>query len=401
MIPDAPAPAPRHVRREELDRIVGLQRAAFRSEGTPTAQVRRDRIDRLLLAVLESANDLAASLAEDYGRRPGLVTKTAEVLALLEESRRLREGVEEWMKPVPVEGPVPAFVQQKPLGVVGIIAAWNFPIALSVQPALDALAAGNRVIVKFTDVNVRTGRVFAEAVARHFGEDELTVVCGDLKTAEEFSDLLLDRFLFTGSPAVGRLVASAAGANLVPVTLELGGKNSVVVARDADLDLAAARIAATRMVNGGKVCLCPDYVFVPRESADEFVAALCAVLTGLFPSYAGNPSTVSMVNDRNCQRVLALIDDAVDKGARKITPIDEEPSRETGSFPRPFSWTCRTRRRSPTRRSSVPSCRSTCTTTSPNRSSTSRIARRRWPRTGTARMERTSSASWIEPPPGA
>ncbi|MFI9832870.1 aldehyde dehydrogenase family protein [Streptomyces sp. NPDC051913] len=332
VVPTA-APIPAHVSRAELDRIVALQRAAFRREGPPGAQVRRGRIDRLVLAVLDAADELTAALTEDFGRRPVALTKAGEVLGLLGASEVLRERLEEWMKPVPVEGPVPAFVQQQPLGVVGIVTAWNLPVGLAVRPALDALAAGNRVIIKFTDVHVRTGEAFARAVSKYLGEDEVTVVCGDLKTAQEFSDLPLDHLLFTGSPQVGTLVGQAAAANLVPVTLELGGKNPAVVARDADLELAAERIAGSRMSNGGQVCLCPDYVFVPREHLDDFTDCLGAALVRLFPTYTDHPAAVSLVNDRNFDRVLGLVRDAEAHGARKITPVDEEPSRELRLIP--------------------------------------------------------------------
>jgi coniferyl-aldehyde dehydrogenase len=201
------------------------------------------------------------------------------------------------------------------------------------RPALDALDAGNRVIIKFTDLHVRTGEVFAKAVSKYFGEDEVAAVCGDLKTAQEFSDLPLDRIVFTGSPQVGRLVAAAAGANLVPVTLELGGKNPVVVARDADVEQAAQRVVSTRMFNGGQVCLCPDYVLVPRERTEDFVTALSAAVTRLHPSYADSPAAVPLVNERGFDRISALVQDAVDKGARKVTPIAEEPSREARLIP--------------------------------------------------------------------
>ncbi|MEU1343311.1 aldehyde dehydrogenase family protein [Streptomyces sp. NPDC005827] len=327
------ASVPAHVPRRELERILALQRAAFRTEGDPTAEVRRHRIDRLLLAVLDASDDIADALARDYGRRPAALTKATEVLGLVEEAKCLRTNLEVWMKPTPVDGVAPAFIQHKPLGVIGVVTAWNFPVILAVHPALDALAAGNRVIMKFTDLHARTGEVFARAVAKYLREDEVAVVCGDLETAQEFSDLPLDKIVFTGSPAVGKLVAAAAGANLVPVTLELGGKNPVVVAPDADLELAAHRIAGTRMLNGGQVCLCPDYVFVPRQKAEDFTAALQAELARLFPTYTDNPAAVSIVNERNFDRVLGLIEDAVAKGARKITAIEEEPSRASRLIP--------------------------------------------------------------------
>lgn len=303
------------VSREELQRILAVQRVAFLKEGSPTAEVRRNRIDRLSLAILEYADELAEALNLDYGQRPAALTKAFDVLAWLPDAEDLRENLEEWMKPVQLTG---GFIQQKPLGVVGVIGAWNFPLDLTIQPALAALAAGNRVFIKFPDFHVRTGRVLAEAVSRYFGEDEVAVVTGDLQTAQAFSDLEFDKIIFTGSPAVGKVVATAAARNLVPVILELGGKNPVVVAHDADLDLAARRVAGTRVLNGGQICLCPDYVFVPREHADELVRKVSDEFMALYPDYLNNPGVVSIVNDRNYDRVVGLIDDAVAKGARMI-----------------------------------------------------------------------------------
>ncbi|MGB6243407.1 MULTISPECIES: aldehyde dehydrogenase family protein [Gordonia] len=325
-------PAPVHVPRSELERILDVQRKAFNLEGPPTAEVRRNRIDRLLLALLERADDIAEALGADYGQRPEALTKSFELLAWLPDANDIRENLEEWMKPTPLQTPEgqTGFIQNRPLGVVGVIGAWNFPVLLSFQPAVAALAAGNRVMVKFPDLHVRTGKVVAEAVAKHFDESEIAVVLGDVQTAQDFSSLQLDHIIFTGSPAIGRMVAEAAGRNLVPVTLELGGKNPVVVAEDADLGLAAHRIAGTRLLNGGQICLCPDYVFAPRSKADDFIAALQDEMTELFPSYYDSPAAVSIVNERNYQRVTGLIDDAVAQGADRILPV---PDTADGSAP--------------------------------------------------------------------
>lgn len=316
------------VSRAELDRLVFLQRAAFLKEGSPSAEVRRGRIDRLVLAVLEHADELATALDLDYGQRPTALTKAFDELIFVAPAQELRENLEEWMKPIEVPG---GFIQQKPLGVVGVIGAWNFPFELTIHPALDALAAGNRVIIKFPDFHVRTGKILAQAVSEYLAEDEVAVVTGDLDTARAFSDLPLDHIIFTGSPAIGKMVAEAAGRNLVPVTLELGGKNPVVVARDADFDLAAHRVAGTRVLNGGQICLCPDYAFVPRERGDEFVSKVMSEFRTLFPDYLNNPGAVSIVNDRNFDRVVGLIDDAVAKGATKLQAVNDAEAVELPS----------------------------------------------------------------------
>jgi acyl-CoA reductase-like NAD-dependent aldehyde dehydrogenase len=174
--------------REELNRLVAVQRAAFLAGGVPGVDVRKSRIDRLVLAILENADELAQALSDDYGSRPPSVTKAFDELSSVPEAQELRANLAEWMKPVAVRG---GFVQRKPLGVVGVVGAWNFPLALTLTPALDALAAGNLVMLKFPDLHVRTGIVLAKAVAARLSEDEVAVVRGDVETAREFSGLAL------------------------------------------------------------------------------------------------------------------------------------------------------------------------------------------------------------------
>ncbi|ROO87960.1 coniferyl-aldehyde dehydrogenase [Actinocorallia herbida] len=321
------APTSADVSEVELVALLDAQRSAFLEEGPPSVRVRLDRVDRLVRAVLTHADDLVAALNADFGNRPEAASLSADILGFLPSVSEIRRDLEEWAADEPVPGSAergtPTFVQKRPKGVVGVIGPWNFPIALVVQPALEALAAGNRVMIKFSDVPARTAAVFARAVAEHLAPEEVTVVEGGLRTAVAFSSLAFDHLFFTGSPAVGRRVAAAAGANLVPVTLELGGKNPVVVASDADVDTAAERIAASRMMNGGQLCLCPDYVFVPRSAVDDFVAAYQRHMARYFPTYRDNPEVTTIVNDANYARVAHLIDDAVARGARAVTAVSD------------------------------------------------------------------------------
>lgn len=311
----------------DLSALFEEQRAAFLEEGPPSAQVRRERLDRLLLAVLGVADDLARALDEDFGHRPRPFSLTVDVASAIASVNHLRDHLEDWMVPAPVPGSeamgVETTIHSVPLGVVGVIGPWNFPVSLVVQPAAEAIAAGNRVMIKFSDVNTRAGAVLASAIADEFDPREVTVVNGGLDVATAFSDLPFNHLFFTGSPAVGRKVAEAAGRNLVPVTLELGGKNPVVVGRDADLTEAAERIAASRLVNGGQVCLCPDYVFVPDDKLQAFVEETQAAFIRLVPDYPTHPGVTSLVNDRNYQRVVGIIEDAVSKGAKAALGVAE------------------------------------------------------------------------------
>ncbi|WP_327241870.1 aldehyde dehydrogenase family protein [Streptomyces sp. NBC_01320] len=323
--------AAEHVSKEELERILAVQREAFLREGPPSAEVRRNRIDRLMLAILEAADPLAEALEQDYGRRPVALSKMFDVLSWLSDAKVNRENLDEWMKPVVLEGPPPAFIEQKPKGVVGVMGAWNFPISLTIHPAFAALAAGNRVMMKFPENHPRTGRVLAQAVAKYFAEDEVAVLLGCLETAKEFSTLPLDHIVLTGSPAVGKAVASAAAKNLVPVTLELGGKNPVVLGRDANLEQSAERLAIARAMNGGQVCSCPEYVFVPRANFDTFKTKLEEEFRKLFPTFLDNPAAVAIVNDRNYDRITALIDDATAKGATKLQVVAADEAKSLPS----------------------------------------------------------------------
>ncbi|WLP88681.1 aldehyde dehydrogenase family protein [Gordonia sp. NB41Y] len=321
-----PTPDLQAITATDLEDLVRRQRAAFRAEGIASAETRIGRIDRLLLAVVKHSADLAASLDSEYGSRPPALTKALDVLPSVGAAAELREGIEEWMKPEVVAG---GYVQKRPLGVVGVVGAWNFPLELTIHPAIDALAAGNRVIIKFPDFHPRTGAILAAAVAEYLPPEEVAVVVGDLETAQRFSELDLDHLIFTGSPAVGRKVAEAAARNLVPTTLELGGKNPVVISPSADLDLAAHRVAGTRLLNAGQVCLCPDYVFVTSALKGAFLEKLAAEIRAVSPRPASAAGVVSIVNERNHSRVLRLVEDALSKGAERVDLTD--PGTDVGS----------------------------------------------------------------------
>ncbi|KML19307.1 MULTISPECIES: aldehyde dehydrogenase family protein [Burkholderia] len=304
----------------ELEHILNVQRAAFLAEGEASAAVRRSRVARLAIAILSNFDAIAQALSTDYGNRPPELTKALEALPWSEDILHTLDNLEKWMEPEEIPG---GFIQQKPKGVVGVMGAWNFPLTLTFEPALSALAAGNRVMMNFPEYQVHTGRLLADIVSSTFDEAEVAFIHGDLSTSQSFSGLRFDHLFFTGSPKIGSIVAQEAAKNLVPVTTELGGKNPVVVAPDADLELAVSRIAATRVVNGGQVCLCPDYVWVPKGIVTEFVSKLIAEYNYIFPTYLENPAVVSVVNERNFDRIVGLVDDAVAKGAKKYIAAPE------------------------------------------------------------------------------
>ena len=308
-------------RREPMSKILESQRAAFTADGPPDLTLRRNRIDRLLALVLDNTDDFVDAMARDFGTRPRAGSLFTEIMGMISVIEHTRSHVVRWMRPQKLMRPARAFgiraeVEPSPLGVVGIIGPWNFPLNLVILPAAAAFAAGNRVMIKMSEGTPRTAELMRTLSAAYFSADEMSVVTGGADVAAEFAALPFDHLFFTGSPAVGGLVQRAAAANLVPVTLELGGKNPVVVASGSDITRAATRIAQGRMINGGQVCVCPDYVFVPDAQVGEFVGVVRDTWRAMFPAIVANDDYCSSVNDANFDRVVGLVEDARAKGAR-------------------------------------------------------------------------------------
>ncbi|SOJ56407.1 Coniferyl aldehyde dehydrogenase [Mycobacterium simulans] len=312
-------------RRDELQALLTRQRQAFSEGGPPELKVRQTRIDRLLALVLDNTDAFVDAMGADFGTRSRAATLFTELVGMMPVIEHTRSHVAQWMKTTQLMRPARMFglkarVGPTPLGVVGVIGPWNFPLNLVVLPATAAFAAGNRVMIKMSEITPRTAALMAQLAPNYFDPTELAVVTGGRDVAAAFATLPFDHLFFTGSPDVGALVQQAAAQNLVPVTLELGGKNPVVVAPDADIDRAAARIASARMVNGGQVCVCPDYVLVPEDRLPAFVDNARRELRRMFPSILANADYCSSVNEPNFDRVLALLDDARTKGA-SVEPI--------------------------------------------------------------------------------
>jgi coniferyl-aldehyde dehydrogenase len=317
--------------------ILERQRQAFLAEGPSSVSVRRDRIDRLLALVLDNADAFVDAMSADYGTRPKTGSLFTEILGMVSVIEHTRSHVPQWMRTTKLMRTARMFglraeVQPSPLGVVGIIGPWNFPLNLVVLPASAAFAAGNRVMIKMSEITPRTAELLKATAPKYFDRTELDVVTGGPDVAAAFSALPFDHLFFTGSPAVGALVQQAAARNLVPVTLELGGKNPVVVSPEADINRSATRIAQARMINGGQVCICPDYVFVPDDRVDIFIDVARQTLSGMFPSIVSNDDYCSSVNHANFDRVVGLIDDARANGAtvETVAPAGESlPDRAT------------------------------------------------------------------------
>ncbi len=306
-----------------LAALFTAQQRASRAQPDVPLALRLDRLARLQALIDEQAAALAEAVQADFGVRGALLTEVADFFVLRAELAQLRKKLPRWMKPQRVSTPIylqpaRAHIQRQPLGVVGIIGPWNYPLQLTLGPTAAALAAGNRVMIKPSELTPRTSALLADLLASRFATDECTVVQGGPDVAHDFASLPFDHLFFTGSTAVGRKVATAAAPNLTPVTLELGGKSPCIVDASADIEAVALKIAHGKLLNGGQTCIAPDYVLLPRGREAAFEQAMRAAVQRLFPTLAGNPDYAAIVSDRHLQRLHTLVGEARERGARVV-----------------------------------------------------------------------------------
>lgn len=308
---------------QTLVSLLGRQKSAFNAEGGVDAATRRRRIQQVIDLLMAHHGVLAEAMDADFGGRPAGFSLMNDVVGALGSLKHARDHLENWMQdeqrtPFPPYDQLgaKAWVMHQPKGSVGIIGTWNAPLYTLFSPLASALAAGNRAILKPSEVTPRTAGLVARLCAEHLDPLEVAVVNGDAELAEAFTAQPFDHLVFTGSTAIGRAVMANAAKHLVPVTLELGGKSPVIVSASADLDRAAFNIAVSKTTNGGQVCINPDLVYVPRNLLEAFVEALRTAYASLHPTIAGNPDVVAVVNARHLARVEGYIDDARSRGAR-------------------------------------------------------------------------------------
>jgi coniferyl-aldehyde dehydrogenase len=320
------------VMRALLDR----QRAAYLSDGHVPAEIRIGRIDRVIDMVVRHADPFVEALREDFGHRSAVQSLMTDIFGILPSLKHSRGHVREWMRRTAVgSGPLGligarSWIEWKPLGIVGIISPWNFPVGLALQPLAQAFAAGNRAMIKLSEFTPRTADLLQKAIAESFDETEAAVITGGPDIGAAFSSLPFDHLFFTGAGSIARHVQRAAAEHLVPVTLELGGKSPVVIAPEADLERAAKRIALGKMLNAGQICLSPDHVFVPRGKERPFAAAMQTALTRMLPRLIDNDDYTSIVSERHYRRLLGYIEDARAKGAEiiEVNPANENFSNQ-------------------------------------------------------------------------
>jgi gamma-glutamyl phosphate reductase len=311
-----------------LAATVAAMKRAHIQDGPASAELRQDRLSRAMTLLSTHHRELVDAVNADFGHRAAYQTLAADIMSSLGALRHAREQLTQWMQPEEQPAPAPgmqARIQYQPLGVVGIISPWNFPINLAFSPLAGVLAAGNRALIKPSELTPRTSALMGELIARYFDPMEIGTVLGDASVGAAFSGQAFDHLIFTGGTNVGRQVMRAAAENLVPVTLELGGKSPVLVDTDADLQTAAERILTVKTFNAGQICIAPDYVLLPASAQDAFVTHARAFVSRVFPALHTNPDYTAIISERHFQRLQALLDDARAQGA---TVVELQPAGE-------------------------------------------------------------------------
>ncbi len=316
-----------------MDATLAAQRAAFTAALPEPLSVRRDRLKRAAGMIRDNAGRFCDALSEDFGHRSREQSMLTDIAGSIAPITHALKNLERWAKPErrAVQFPLGllgarAWVEHQPLGVVGVIAPWNFPVSLVMSPLAGVFAAGNRAMVKLSEYTPATAALFAELAPGWFAPDELAFVAGGPEAGQAFAGLPFDHLLFTGATAVGRHILRAAAENLTPVTLELGGKSPAIIGTGADLRQATERIAIGKMLNAGQICLAPDYVLAPAEREQAVVDGLSQAVARMYPTLLDNPDYTAVINDRHHQRLHDWLDDARAKGAtvEVVNPAGED-----------------------------------------------------------------------------
>lgn len=311
---------------QNMAEILAAQKAANIRDGAPSYEKRIDWLDRCIAILVDHEEDLCLAVAKDFGHRSIDETSITDIAASIGALKYAKKNLRKWMKtekrspefPLGLLG-AKAEVNYQPKGVVGCISPWNFPIGLTFTPLAGVFAAGNRTMIKPSEFTEHTSELMKVLFSKHFSEEEVAVITGGPEIGAEFSQLPFDHMLFTGATSVAKHVMRAAAENLVPVTLELGGKSPAILGQSADVEKAAKRIMAGKTLNAGQICLAPDYAYVPKEKTKDFIQAASKAVEKMYPNgLKDSDDYTSVVNQRHFDRLHGLLDDARSKGAEVI-----------------------------------------------------------------------------------
>ena len=323
---------------ERLRRVFACQRAAHDEQPNASLQSRLDRIHRLSATVASSRQRLHEAVQDDFSAHDGRLTDLMEIGPVLQRAAYVSANLETWLAPRDVDlgpehGSSRGQILHLPKGVMGNIAPWNFPIESALVMCVDMIAAGNRVIVKPSEFAPASAQAVEELISGAFDDSELAVIQGDATFSQEFSEMPWDHLTFTGSPRIGRLVAMAAASRLVPVTLELGGKNPALFTSDGVTDDLIKLFLSFRMLKAGQVCTSPDYILVPDGEMEKWIEKACSVWQEAYPRYVGHKDATSIINHHHYGRLTAYLDEAQARGVRTVSLTGEVPDESCRQIP--------------------------------------------------------------------
>ncbi len=313
---------------QELRRRFENMHMESRSGVAPSADIRIDRLERLRKMLIDNEDAIVEAISSDFGNRSVHETKLIDILMTLNSIRNAKENLREWMKPsirdvAPAFQPAQDVVRYEPIGVIGIMSPWNYPLFLCLGPLVDALAAGNRAMIKPSGQVPNTSDLLGKMIAETFDEREVTVVVGDHALSDVFSSLPFDHIVFTGSTRIGERIMQTAARNLTPVTLELGGKSPVVVCDDYSIDAAAKSVSFGKFLNAGQTCIAPDYALVPKDKVETFAEAMLAHARAKYPTIAKNNDFTSIISEKAYDRLTGWLEEAREAGARVMSVEDD------------------------------------------------------------------------------
>jgi len=323
---------------DSLQSLLNSQKKAYQLAPAPSAQYRVTQLTALKNALLSHQDELVAALNKDYGQRSAQDTLISDILPCVMNINYTIKNLKKWMKPQRrnaglLLSPAKVAVHYQPLGVVGIMVPWNFPVMLAIGPLITALAAGNRAMIKLSEFTPATNTAMTKMLASIFDNDTVAVVEGEADVAAAFSALAFNHLIFTGSTTVGRHVMRAAADNLTPVTLELGGKSPVIIADDMPIETAVERLIYGKCLNAGQICVAPDYIFCPENKVADFIDAYQKQFQKMYGKQLPSTDYGNVINDAQHSRLLSWLDDAVEKGATVISANEQEINRESRQLP--------------------------------------------------------------------
>ena len=323
---------------DNLNEVLEIQKKAHLRDGPLSVETRKEWIDRCIALLIKYQNEIAEAISEDFGHRSTESSLLADVAGSIGSLKSAKENIKKWVKPEKrkvtpsILGLLGARLrlEYQPLGTVGVISPWNFPVTLTFGPLGSIFAAGNRAMIKPSEFTPKTSELMKKMFEEAFSQEEVAIFTGGPDLGEAFSSLPFDHLLFTGATSVAKHVMRAASENLVPVTLELGGKSPVIISKKSNFDVSVGRLMAGKTLNAGQICLAPDYVFIPKDKKEDFISQSKKVVTEMYPSLKENPDYTSVINQRHYDRLQGYIEEAKEKGFEviEINPSNEDFSQQ-------------------------------------------------------------------------